>query len=885
MISNGRTFDRITYILYSLFVISSLLFIYQLFDFNLACELRNDTKKNYLKDTFQNNSKVINELEIIQRKRHEYDQAILILIDGMRYDESAFIPVKEYKFQNIFQIFEETEKKFPLNSWHVKSVADIPTYTSPRTMVISVGNFPKFYEFHYNFSSIEIAGDSIFYLLAKKGKKTYHMGDPTLTDLHKSETFSTLDEYSDIRLHDTTKEDEDFVKNLTEFVMKNKSNEIIFFHPLLVDSFGHINGNLKDEFIDILKTVDKLITTIIQNMDNNTILIAFGDHGQTVAGTHGGRTSAEMETTAFIFSSRTPSKYGIFSNAFSKSMIDKLNLSKQYSNDDLSLYSNNSNHGSTFQINLCPTISNILNIPIPRCNEGILIHQFLDYDNVILLSEYTFLISVEYLNNYGQIFSLVKDYKPLAEMLKNLNISNQKIKEELMIQFEEIASQKEQIYQEEKNLLTQIPIQDSFYENLNNIDKIYKFIKNNLDFQIRIKQILNESQNYNRFIVFNNSIINPIFALLLVILILILIFLNFVFSTNDEYLMVFFSYQKGLLFISYGILLSSFVIFHWVISLIIGSLIIFSFLNLIKQTFSIISNFFHNLFLRKRFFPFISLTLSIFWIISCVVDAWSRNEGGMIHYFIAIMIVVLLLNSSKELKFKVIILGLSMIGLFLIQWINNENHYFKKKENFSIISYIIFIIIPIIIIKGILYKRIYDNMNYILELKMLIIPALVNDGLLFLVILSQVENVSNNTMQRIITEVKFGIILFSIVSFISFLFCFHIFHQNADSLNVANISQEQKIKIKILVLFFISFDFFYILEPKSLTILLIFFGLILASIKYLIPMNSKSSIIIKGFILYCFLNYMFYSTDHLKKLNGLQTEYFYTGFQNQHFLI
>jgi phosphatidylinositol glycan class O len=37
-------------------------------------------------------------------------------------------------------------------------------------------------------------------------------------------------------------------------------------------------------------------------MDNDTVLILFGDHGMTEAGGHGGETNAELRTILFAYS-------------------------------------------------------------------------------------------------------------------------------------------------------------------------------------------------------------------------------------------------------------------------------------------------------------------------------------------------------------------------------------------------------------------------------------------------------------------------------------------------------------------------------------------------------------------------------------------------------
>ena len=64
-------------------------------------------------------------------------------------------------------------------------------------------------------------------------------------------------------------------------------------------------------------------------MDNNTILMLYGDHGMTVEGNHGGDSENEIRTVFFAYS-----KSGFPMLQQSKEVIAQL---QQYSFDDLKL--------------------------------------------------------------------------------------------------------------------------------------------------------------------------------------------------------------------------------------------------------------------------------------------------------------------------------------------------------------------------------------------------------------------------------------------------------------------------------------------------------------------------------------------------------------------
>ena len=70
-------------------------------------------------------------------------------------------------------------------------------------------------------------------------------------------------------------------------------------HFLGIDHAGHtFNANHSEIERKVIET-EKYIEDVIKHMDNDTILLLYGDHGMTNDGNHGGATPNEMKTVLF----------------------------------------------------------------------------------------------------------------------------------------------------------------------------------------------------------------------------------------------------------------------------------------------------------------------------------------------------------------------------------------------------------------------------------------------------------------------------------------------------------------------------------------------------------------------------------------------------------
>jgi len=63
-------------------------------------------------------------------------------------------------------------------------------------------------------------------------------------------------------------------------------------------SYGPLTHHIKHKLTEI----DKFINSVISSCDNDTLILAFGDHGMTITGDHGGDSPDETDAALFAYS-------------------------------------------------------------------------------------------------------------------------------------------------------------------------------------------------------------------------------------------------------------------------------------------------------------------------------------------------------------------------------------------------------------------------------------------------------------------------------------------------------------------------------------------------------------------------------------------------------
>lgn len=145
--------------------------------------------------------------------------------------------------------------------------------------------------------------------------------------------------------------------------LKKTDWDILIAHFLGVDHCGHKYGPTHREMARKLTEMNEVIKKLSETIDDDTMLLIFGDHGMTASGDHGGDSTDETEALLFAYSKQ-------------KSFVP-------------TIYENNVNFIQ--QIDLAPTLATILGVPVPFSNLGTLSLQLLPDVNVDELNRHQLL--------------------------------------------------------------------------------------------------------------------------------------------------------------------------------------------------------------------------------------------------------------------------------------------------------------------------------------------------------------------------------------------------------------------------------------------------------------------------------------------------------------
>lgn len=165
---------------------------------------------------------------------------------------------------------------------------------------ITTGSLPTFVDAGANFNADEITEDNLISQLSSHDKKIVFAGDDTWDNLypgkfHRSYFYPSLD-VADL---DTV----DFgVYEKVPLEMKKSDWSLLIGHMLGVDHCGHTFGPMTHHIHDKLSEIDSFIADVVSRCDEDTLILAFGDHGMTTTGDHGGDSHDETDAALFAYS-------------------------------------------------------------------------------------------------------------------------------------------------------------------------------------------------------------------------------------------------------------------------------------------------------------------------------------------------------------------------------------------------------------------------------------------------------------------------------------------------------------------------------------------------------------------------------------------------------
>uniref|UniRef100_A0A1I8BW74 GPI ethanolamine phosphate transferase 3 n=1 Tax=Meloidogyne hapla TaxID=6305 RepID=A0A1I8BW74_MELHA len=301
----------------------------------------------------------------------KYNKSIILIIDALRFD---FI----FPYENCMgtQRRDGDEKYYhgqmskvakllreqPGNAILFPYIAEAPTTTFQRIKALVTGSVPAFIEAGDNFDGTKISEDNILDQLLASGKNATLLGDETWLQLLPERFHRHFEEPSfDIMDLDTV--DNAVIANIFNEIDRSDWS-LIIAHCLGVDHAGHRYGPAHAEMSRKLLQMDKLIWDLTQKLPQDAILFVLGDHGMTSTGDHGGDSLNELNTALFVY---THPK----GNDSEKSFSAEFDCSGNYwcGVEPVS------------QVDLVPTLSLLLDVPIPFPNIGQIIKHLFGGDS------------------------------------------------------------------------------------------------------------------------------------------------------------------------------------------------------------------------------------------------------------------------------------------------------------------------------------------------------------------------------------------------------------------------------------------------------------------------------------------------------------------------
>ncbi len=234
----------------------------------------------------------------------EFRFVVLLVVDALRFD-----------FAPEFPAIAKSLAASPTQARLCQFVADAPTTTMQRLKGLTTGGLPTFVDIGRSFDAgIDIQEDNWVHGAIRAGHRVSITGDDTWVSLFPPHRLTKAQPYPSLNVKDIDGCDSHVIKTLpgelTEAAeLPDNQRSAIIGHFLGVDHIGHRFGIEHPEMRRKVADMDAVLNETIQWAEEqkrlgrgDTLLLFFGDHGQTVTGDHGGATAEEVESLLFAYS-------------------------------------------------------------------------------------------------------------------------------------------------------------------------------------------------------------------------------------------------------------------------------------------------------------------------------------------------------------------------------------------------------------------------------------------------------------------------------------------------------------------------------------------------------------------------------------------------------
>jgi phosphatidylinositol glycan class O len=324
-----------------------------------------------------------------------FEKAVVIIVDALRYDFTVpFRPQtkddKPHHYHNALPVFYETAVQQPHNAFLLPFIADPPTTTLQRLKGLTTGTLPTFIDAGSNFAGTAIDEDNLVAQLRNAGKTIVHLGDDTWHALFPGYFEPNLTKaYDSFNVWDLHTVDNGVTEHIFPLLQPLNTSkwDVIFGHYLGVDHAGHRYGPDHPAMTAKLEQMDGVFRSMIKDLDDSTLLVVMGDHGMDAKGDHGGESDDEIQAALWMYSKR-----GIFGRSEIANREPPATAKER----------------PVAQIDIVPTLSLLLGMPIPFNNLGAPIEEAFigekgqDYENLALVNRLATAQIHRYQHEYAQ---------------------------------------------------------------------------------------------------------------------------------------------------------------------------------------------------------------------------------------------------------------------------------------------------------------------------------------------------------------------------------------------------------------------------------------------------------------------------------------------------
>ncbi|KAF4598755.1 mannose-ethanolamine phosphotransferase gpi13 [Pleurotus pulmonarius] len=266
---------------------------------------------------------------------------------------------------NVLTLPKRLTAEHPRNSFLFDSYSDPPTATLQRIKALTTGSLPTFVDIGNNFGASSIAEDSIIRQLQASGKKIAFMGDDTWLSVFPDSFHPNMSfPYDSFNVEDLHTVDEGVITHLFPLLLdESKPFDFLIGHFLGVDHVGHRVGPDHQSMKNKLMQMNTVLEKVVQLLDDDTLLVVLGDHGMDRTGDHGG--DGDLETSAALW---------LYSKTKELGLDDSSTIPSQLLGHTV-FPGATKLHRRVQQIDLVPTMSLLLGLPIPFNNLGSVIPE------------------------------------------------------------------------------------------------------------------------------------------------------------------------------------------------------------------------------------------------------------------------------------------------------------------------------------------------------------------------------------------------------------------------------------------------------------------------------------------------------------------------------